>query len=266
MRDPGMPLPLEMPVQDAGPATGWRHPLAWGLLVSGLAHAALLAMNWHAAPQRVPQRAARADARLVVRMVAAPVPVPQAMEPTPVPQARAATPRRARTATKAAPRRAAPAVPPEPAASTATAAPAPVPAAPVAAVFGLPRIGFGGPSPTRWMSAPAAAMPAPPPLPPPDPTRIARALRDAGRQQLLAVLAHQSAQWPQPENGHDGACRLQPQAALQCDTPALQQALAPQADPLAGLLDAYRGLEPRTQALDIDFRDGRYRVSVSLAR
>jgi hypothetical protein len=72
-------------------------------------------------------------------------------------------------------------------------------------------------------------------------------------------MQQQAASWSAPSS--DGSCTLPAQAPLECDSDAIQQAVAPQAQLLAGLLDAWRSIEPATERLAIVFADGRYRLT-----
>jgi hypothetical protein len=254
-------------------------PLLVGLAVSLAAHAALLAVHWQAAPRDVQRKAPAAVARLTVRMQAAAV--AQAVPAVAGPVA----PLRTTAGGKALRRAVAAHRQPAPAAAVAVAKPMDTPAAPPVAaapaaaasaavqaaidgsVFGLPRIAFAGASPARWMppAVRTAAAPLAAPAPPPAAMQAAQAARDIGRQQLLQRLHHQMALWPVPGDGGNGDCTVALEEPLHCDSPALGQALLAQAGPLGGLLQAHHGLEPRTQALAIAFREGRYRVAFHLA-
>jgi hypothetical protein len=257
-------------------------PLLVGLAVSLAAHAALLAVHWEAAPRDV-QRKAPAVARLTVRMQAAAV--AQAVPAVAGPAAPLRTPAGGKALRRAvaAHRQRAPA--PAVAVAVAVARPMDTPAAPPVAaapaaaasaavqaaidgsVFGLPRIAFAGASPARWMppAGRTGAAPLAAPAPPPAAMQAVQAARDIGRQQLLQRLHHQMALWPLPGDGGNGDCTVALEEPLHCDSPALGQALLAQAGPLGGLLQAHHGLEPRTQALAIAFREGRYRVAFHLA-
>lgn len=250
-------------------------PLLVGLAVSLAAHAALLAVHWQAAP-RDAQRKAPAVARLTVRMQAAAV-----AQASPAAAATVA-PVRAVAGGKASRRAVAVHRKPVPAAGPVAAKPVETPAMPVAeppvsaavpaapapvdgSVFGLPRIGFAAASPARWMPAVrTAAAPVAVPVPPPAAMLAAQGMRDAARQHLLQMFHRQVAQWPLPGDGGDGDCTVALNEPPHCDSPALGQVLGAQAGPLGGLLQAYQGLEPRTQALAIAFREGRYRVAIHL--
>jgi hypothetical protein len=258
-------------------------PLLVGLAVSLAAHAALLAVHWQAAPRDV-QRKAPAVARLTVRMQAAAV-AQAAPAAGPVAQGRTPAGGKALRRAVAAHRKPAPAAAVAQPVETPAALPAipvaepPVAAAPAAAasaaaqaaidgsVFGLPRIAFAVASPARWMppAVRTAAAPIAAPAPPPAAMQAAQGARDIGRQQLLQRLHHQMALWPLPGDAGNGDCTVALDEPLHCDSPALGQALLAQAGPLGGLLQAHHGLEPRTQALAIVFREGRYRVAFHLA-
>jgi hypothetical protein len=91
----------------------------------------------------------------------------------------------------------------------------------------------------------------------------AHAAREAGRAQLADALQHQLAEAAASLEGGNGACALAtgPDAQLACDNEHLSLALAPRAAALAGLLQAYRSMEPRTAGLAIAVVQGRYQVS-----
>lgn len=93
------------------------------------------------------------------------------------------------------------------------------------------------------------------------PQSHALAAREAGRTQIVAALQQQAAQWPQPPA--DAACDLHSQAQpqLACDSDALQQIVAERATTLAGLLAAYRSIDPSAERLVIMFAEGRYALT-----
>ena len=159
----------------------------------------------------------------------------------------------------------------------ATAAPVPpaVDQAISGAVFALPHIAFGGAAaPSRWIRAArppsvataTPASPAPPRLMAPDPGTLAHAWHAAGRAELIAALGRQIGALTAPADTGAGSCRLAAQAetALDCDSPALHEALTPQAAALSGLLQAYRSMERRAGVLLIGYSNGRYEVSLAM--
>ena len=218
--------------------------LAWVIAGSILAHAAALSIAWRNNESAEPARAARMSMRLVASKAPAAAPAPLAVR-------HAAAPARARATA-------------QPPVSRRAAAP---PAAPAAAidgsVFGLPRIGFPGAEPVRR----TAPHPFIPPMPLPDALlqMQAQAARHAGLAQIIGALQQQVSGWAAPSDASDGTCSLDAQHPLHCDNDALQQIVSERVTPLAGLLDAYRGMEPRAESLSVAFIQGHYRVAFELA-
>jgi len=84
----------------------------------------------------------------------------------------------------------------------------------------------------------------------------------AARTQIAEALQRELGAW-QPPLASQGACALpaEPDAHLACDNDALTNAVAPREPALAGLLRAWRSMEPGTQGLTIAVVDGRYQAS-----
>ena len=216
--------------------------MAWGVAGSVFIHGLLIAQAWRPAP---PVEVPRAQ-RLAVRLVA-----PTAVTAAAVPAMRTAPPRpeaRARRGDR-------------PASPGAATPPTNPPGETIdGSVFGLPRIGFTGAAPARWVTPPSTPMP-PPPMP--DFARIAQAqARESARSQIVVGLERQVNGWDRPSDASDGACALQAQAEvpLRCDSDALLQVVSAQAAPLSALLDAYRSLDPRAGSLEIAYTQGQYHV------
>jgi len=245
--------------------------IAWGVVVSVLAHVSVFALAWQTTPTRKPSKeATRLSVRLVAQAPRSAVEVPKAALPSAsktkgsAPVLAEATATR-RASTKAAPRKVAPA--PAPARPSAAQAPA-APAETIdGSVFALPHIGgLGGNAAPRWMKT--QGLPAmPPPSFAPPPAMHMHAVREAARIQLMLALQQQVSDWPVPDDAADGVCSLQAQADVQlaCDNAPLQQVVGAQAAGLSGLLEAYRGLDPSVSLLSIAYQQGRYRVSLMRA-
>jgi hypothetical protein len=127
----------------------------------------------------------------------------------------------------------------------------------------LPRIGGFGAGPTRWLRAPSAEH-SPPPAP--HHAEVARmmqaqAAREAARAQIAIELQRHLAD--ASLQMHDGACAIgaEPEARLACDNEPLAQSLAPREAALAGLLQAYRSVEPRASGLAIAVVQGRAQIT-----
>ncbi|MBW8831314.1 MAG: hypothetical protein JF606_18200 [Burkholderiales bacterium] len=130
-------------------------------------------------------------------------------------------------------------------------------AEPQGIAFGLPRIGIpGGSTAARW-SAPTSAPP-PQPMSPP-PTMLMQI--QAARAQISEALNRELSAWQAPADG--GACAIsaQPESRLDCDNDALTLAISPRESALAGLLHAYRSVEPKVLRLSIAVVQGRYQAS-----
>ena len=231
-----------------------------GIVVSVLAHGVLLGVGWWHKPAIEGARAQRMSVRLLSRPAVAtpqagPAPVTTASKtPAPLKTAQLAPRSASRKAARVAPT----AQPVPVAAPVAATAAAPAPVEPISgAVFGMPTIAFPGLGTGSRRSAPAPEMPMPPPMLAAQ--SQAQAMRDAGRAQLITAMQQQAASWPAPST--DGSCALPAQAVLECDNDAIQQAIAPQARVLAGLLDAWRSIEPATERLAIVFAQGRYQLT-----
>ena len=93
----------------------------------------------------------------------------------------------------------------------------------------------------------------------------AQAARHAGLAQIIGALQQQVSGWVAPADTSEGTCSLDAQRALDCDSDALQQMVSERTVPLVGLLDAYRGMEPRATGLSVAFVQGHYRVAFELA-
>ena len=220
--------------------------MAWGVAGSVFIHGLLIAQAWRQAP---PVEASRVQ-RLAVRLVASP-----AVSATAPLALRVAT-QRPVARSRAVARRIEPAPPPVAATPPAN----PSGEAIDGSVFGLPRIGFAGAAPARWVAPPSTPMP-PPPMP--DFARIAQAqAREAARSQIVVGLERQVNGWQRPSDTSDGECALQAQAErpLSCDSDALLQVVSAQAATLSALLDAYRSLDPHAGSLQIAYTQGRYHV------
>ena len=228
-----------------------------GIVVSVLVHLALLGHGWWSKPAVSGVRAQRMSVRLLSR------PTVAAIQPRGAPAKATPTQRAPRVPPRKAPAKAADvaqAAQPAPvAAPVEIAAATPAPVEPISgAVFGMPTIAFPGlGASSRRSQAPAPDMPIPPPMLVAQ--SQAQAMRDAGRAQLIAAMQQQAATWPVPST--DGRCALPAQAPLECDSDAMQQAIAPQAAVIAGLLDAWRSIEPATERLAIVFAQGRYQLT-----
>ncbi len=256
-----------------------RSRVVWGVAVSVLVHVALLATTWNLAPRKPSKEPTRLSVRLAAAAPAAKV-VPSRPAATPTAAVRSADHKPARAAkleqrelAAKAKLRARTAAAPA-AAAVAQAAPAPTPlptstpAEPIdGSVFALPHVGLGGFGSPRWMKAPAAAPMPPPPSFIPPPAAHAQAARDASRAQIALALQQQVSAWRAPEDASDGSCALHAQRddQLDCDNASLQRVVGAQAQSLAGLLAAYRSIEPSAGSLSILYREGRYRVSLASA-
>jgi hypothetical protein len=138
----------------------------------------------------------------------------------------------------------------------------PTSAEPVVGVaMALPRIGGFGAAPSRWLRAPTAEVP-----PVPHDAYVAQmmqaqAVQDAARAQIAIELQRHLAD--ASLQMQDGACALggEPEARLACDNETLAQSLAPREAVLAGLLRAYRSMEPRASGLAIAVVQGRAQVT-----
>ena len=250
--------------------TPWRCArarMAWGVALSIAAHAAIAAITWRGpAPNAVPP-----PARLQVRLLerAAPLAPAGAARAQPAVKIAVAAPRR-KAAVSSPVVAFAPVLAPvlAPALAAASSDPETEPAAPAqaisGAVFGLPRIGFGGPPSTTWMRASTPAAP-PPQFAQPDPMAQAHEARQAGRAHLMAALEQQLGALPTPLGSRDGWCALgaQEQPQLECDSNALRDAITARADALSGLLHALRGIDSDARSLSIGFSQGRYQVSLA---
>lgn len=87
-----------------------------------------------------------------------------------------------------------------------------------------------------------------------------QAARATGRAHIADALLRELATWPVPDDDSEGACAvsIQSEGRLACDNDRLLAAVAPREVMLSGLLDAYRSVEPQTEALSIAFKQGRY--------
>ncbi|HEY2928136.1 hypothetical protein [Piscinibacter sp.] len=220
--------------------------MAWGVAGSVLIHGLLIAQAWRQAPPVDAPRVQRLAVRLVAHPTAAAAPAPALRVAAQRPVAR--------------PRAKAQRVEPPPTPVAATPPAGPPREAIDGSVFGLPRIGFAGPAPTRWVAPSSTPMP-PPPMP--DFARIAQVqAREAARSQIVVGLERQVNGWERPSDASDGECALQAQAEvpLRCDSDALLQIVSAQAATLSALLDAYRSLDPRAGSLQIAYTQGQYRV------
>lgn len=240
-------------------AAPWRGrpSLTGGLVASVLAHVVLLALvAWPAASTR-PMSKPTPPGRVALMWLAAPKSAVVPAAPL-QPATRAAVRKPRRVAAAVRPAR-------TEVAATARAAEPPQPAEPISgAVFGLPTIGYGGGGPARWMSARAAppATPTAPQAPPPQ--AVAQTVQDAGRSQIALVLQQKLAALPPPAEGGDGRCALHDDrdTPLACDNEPLQRALQADAAALSGLLQAYRGMDPRIAGIALAFTRGLYRLEL----
>jgi hypothetical protein len=235
-----------------------RHPAAWGVALSIVAHAAVALVAWRTAGPPEAPRAVSLTVRLIERS-------------SPLARAAAASADTVEVVRREPPRRMAAARPraiaAAPSGSVAAAEMPPPPAEVISgAVFALPHIGFGGGATvSHWM------RPARPPTPPievarPDPAALAQAQREAGRALLVAALEQQIGALPAPVESVEGSCTMGAQAEprLDCNDSALHAAVTSQAPALSGLLLAYRSIDSRTAALLIGFSKGRYQVSLAM--
>jgi hypothetical protein len=123
--------------------------------------------------------------------------------------------------------------------------------------FGLPRIGIpGGSTAARW-----SALTSAPPLQPMSPPPAVLMQMQAARAQISEALERELSAWQAPADG--GACAIsaQPESRLDCDNDALTLAISPRESALAGLLHAYRSVEPKVLRLSIAVVQGRYQAS-----
>ena len=229
----------------------------FGIAVSVLLHALLVVLlAWQARPAPEAPRAQRMSVRLLSRPAAVVVVAAPSPSPSPAVVARAPV----RKATQPAPAKVEPAAAPRPAEPVVAAAAAPAPVAGIA--FGPPRFGLPGTAPaSRWTTprAPHETMPPPGPAP----QAQAMAMRDSGRAQVMAAMQQHVAQWQAPSA--DGACALDSQAQqlIECDSEALQQIAETHRTTLAGMFDAYRGLDPSAARLAIVYSQGRYQLALA---
>jgi hypothetical protein len=245
----------------------WRpRPLAGGALLSLLAHAALIAAwGWHAAAPRVVAAGGsgrpailwlKTDAGAAAPSVPAP---PAAVVGAAV---RHAPPRHQRPA--AMPRADAPTRTAD--AQAAQAAPAPAPAAsePVRGIaFAVPAIDLGlGPASRGALRAGGAGPAAPAAAHGPPPEVLAQAARQAGLAHIAHALQQRLAELQAPQAPAGGECTPadDPASPLACDNGALQDALRDEAPALAGLLRAYRGLDPRLQRVALSYTGQGFRL------
>lgn len=121
-------------------------------------------------------------------------------------------------------------------------------------VFGLPTLDLGG--------GRARARPhddAPPPVPPAD--AFAQHAREAARTQIAFALQQRLGMLPPADA--DGRCEPSDgDAALACDSDALAQVLQSEAAALAGLLKAFRGVDPRITVAAVTHAQGRYALEL----
>ena len=236
-----------------------RHPVAGGVALSIVVHAAIALVAWRAT---VPTEAARAVS-LTVRLIepspplatTAAVRVDAAADVRREPPRRVATARTRATAAARGGRMAAAEMPSPPAEAIS------------GAVFALPHIGFGGSAvATSWMRTVRPPTPSVQAVQPDLSVQAAQAQREASRALLVAALEQQVGALPAPDESVEGVCTLgaQTERLLDCDNSALHTAVTPQAPALSGLLLAYRSIDPRTAGLSIGFSNGRYQVSLAM--
>jgi|GEM_PF-4337715 len=123
--------------------------------------------------------------------------------------------------------------------------------------FGLPRIGLPGGSTAALWSASTSASPSHPMSSPP----AMLMQMQAARAQISEALERELSAWQPPAD--EGACAIsaQPEPRLDCDNEALTLAISPRESALAGLLHAYRSVEPKVMRLSIAVVQGRYQAS-----
>lgn len=222
------------------------------VIVSGIvaAHAVFIAMQWQGAVK--PQAS---SARMSMRLVSTPAQSPDANRDPPAVQARIRNPGPTRDR----------AVPIKPSARTQPVAQvrrldadteSRVAPEPQGIAFGLPRIGIPGGSTARWS---ASTSEAPPQHIGPSPAMLMQI--QAARAQVADALQRELSAWQAPAD--EGACAIsaQPESRLDCDNEALTLALSPRESALAGLLHAYRSVEPKILRLSIAVVQGRYQAS-----
>jgi hypothetical protein len=221
------------------------------------AHAVLLAHLWYASTASDSPRAARLTMRLVR-------PVSTQREPA------AAVPTSTRTPAPAALRRpskaaAKPSAQSQSQAHVQPTVPAATPAETAEAIVGIvfapPRVGFPGAGAARSTAAPPPPIAAAPPSAFVAQMMQAQATREAGRSQVVDALQRTLA--GALADANDGACALdaQPDASLSCDNESLMRLLAPREAALAGLLRAYRSVDPQASGIAIAVVQGRYQVA-----
>jgi len=227
--------------------------------VAGIAavHAAFVAMAWQPAaspeaawPKQMSMRLVANKPAGTVGAVVAPA-VAAAQKPVVAKAVTAKAAKRARVAPAQKPTFAVSAEPP-----MALVEPAVVVTTPIQGVaFAPPVIGFGPPPARRDAPHPMFIHPPAQPMPP-------QAQLQAARAQVAEALSREIAAWQAPRAAQ-GACALsaEPEPHLACDNDALNMAIAPRESALAGLLNAWRRMEPRTQGLTIAVVDGRYQAS-----
>jgi len=215
-------------------------------IVAGIVamHAAFIATQWQAA---LPQQAA--SARMSMRLVSAPVRKAEALRSPGATRDRAVTLKKSsKTQPVAQVRR-------------FDAQTAPAPQEPITGIaFGPPRIGTPGGASASWM--PRSPEPTPPAMtPPPAMLMQMQAARAAGIAQIADALRRELSAWEAPKD--PGACAIstQPDERVVCDNETLMQMMSPREAVLAGLLRAYRSIEPQTRGLSIAVADGRYQVA-----
>lgn len=231
-----------------------------GVIVVGIvvAHAAWVALAWApasvpkpAVPQRLSMRwlasTPKVQAVVVPIVATAAKPADKVAPTVRAPKPRAAVPAEPRVAVAPEPRVA-------PVEVVAVAAPVPI----QGVAFAPATIGFGPPAVRRV----AAFAPAPPPPPTQLLQMQMQSQQHAARAQIAEALQRELGAW-QPPLTSQGACALagEPDAHLACDNDTLTSTVAPREPALAGLLRAWRSMEPRTQGLTIAVVDGRYQAT-----
>lgn len=122
--------------------------------------------------------------------------------------------------------------------------------------FGLPHIGVPGGSTARWSASPpetSSQRLSPPPA--------MLMQMQAARAQIADALQRELSAWQALAD--IGACDIsaQPESRLVCDNEALMLVISPRESALAGLLHAYRSVEPQIVRLSIAIVEGRYQAS-----
>jgi hypothetical protein len=227
---------------------------AWIVAAIVAVHAAVVALAWQPAASPQPQWPRRMSMRLVANKattpVAAAVVTPRVARPA------AARPARPLNKPAHASQRPTPATTSPTEQQVAFVEPVVVVTTPIQGVAFAPAVIGFGPPPARHEPTHPAWMP---PTAQPSPVQ-AQLL--AARAQVAEALQREVAAWQAPQ-ASQGACALsaEPDMRLACDNELLSDAITPREAALAGLLRAWRGMDPHARGLTIAVVDGRYRAS-----